>query len=170
MGENSFYPDNEQYNDITFYDEQGKPISPHKARRLLTGFAIACFAGAAVLLTILIVILNSHGKMYDRCTVEVVGVVADNIKNGTEKDSAVFPVFRYEYKGRTYKVKSDSPAAYSIGEYRTIHINPDDPSEYYIDKDDSTAVAALSVLSGAFAVLGIMLVIVIVKSKRNAAI
>ena len=108
--------------------------------------------------------------MYDRCSVEVVGVVVDNVRNGSSENSVVFPVFRYEYKGRTYTQQADSgnyPAQFSIGDHRTIHINPNDPSEYYTEKDGSTAVKALVLLAAVFAALGVMMIVVIVKSKRN---
>lgn len=170
MESNDFYQNDEQYYQETFYDEHGKPISPRKARHLLVGFTVICFAAALALMIILFYIVRSHGKMYDRCSAEVVGVVVDNVRNGSSENSVVFPVFRYEYRGRTYVQQAQSgdyPAQFSVGDHRTIHINPNDPSEYYIDKDDSTAVKALVLLSSVFAAMGVMLIIVIVKSKRN---
>lgn len=170
MEDNNFYQYSGQYYQETLYDENGKPISPRKARGQLKVITVLLFLASIVMLIILFVILRSHGKMYDRCSIEVVGVVVDNVKHGDSPDSVVFPVFRYEYKGRTYTQESasgDHPAQYSIGDHRTIHINPNDPNEYYTDKDDSTAIKALLLLSGACAVLGVMLVIVIVKSKKN---
>ena len=92
------------------------------------------------------------------------------MRNGSSENSVVFPVFRYEYRGRTYVQQAQSgdyPAQFSVGDHRTIHINPNDPSEYYTDKDDSSAAVALVLLAAVFAALGVMLVIVIVKSKRN---
>ncbi len=170
MESNDFYQNDEQYYQETFYDEHGKPISPRKARHLLVGFMAGCFVVSAVMLILLFYILHSHGQKYDRCSVEVVGVVVDNVRNGSSEGSVVFPVFRYEYKGRTYVQQAQSgdyPAQFSVGDHRTIHINPNDPSEYYIDKDDSTAVKALVLLSSVCVALGVMLVIVIVKSRRN---
>lgn len=170
MESNDFYQSDEQYIQDTFLDENGRPISPRKARHLLVGFTVVFFALSAAALIILFVIMHSRGKMYDRCSVEVVGVVVDNVRNGSSENSVVFPVFRYEYNGRTYTQQAQSgdyPAQYSIGEHRTIHINPNDPSEYYIDKDDSTAVKALALLASVFAALGVMMIVVIVKSKRN---
>ena len=170
MESNDFYQSDEQYIQDTFLDENGRPISPRKARHLLVGFTVICFVAALALMIILFYIVRSHGKMYDRCSAEVVGVVVDNVRNGSSEGSVVFPVFRYEYKGRTYVQQAQSgnyPAQFSVGDHRTIHINPNDPSEYYTEKDDSTAVTALLLLSSVCVALGVMLVIVIVKSRRN---
>lgn len=168
--DNGFYRNDEQIFQETIYDGQGKPISPRRARHVLVGFTVVFFALSAAALIILFVIVHSHGKMYDRCSAEVVGVVVDNVRNGSSENSVVFPVFRYEYRGRTYTQQAQSgdyPAQYGIGEHRTIHINPNDPSEYYTEKDDSTAVKALVLLASVFAALGVMMIVVIVKSKRN---
>ena len=170
MESNDFYQSDEQYIQDTFLDENGRPISPRKARHLLTWFMAGCFVLSAVMLILLFYILHSRGQKYDRCSVEVVGVVVDNVRNGSSENSVVFPVFRYEYNGRTYTQQAQSgdyPAQYGIGEHRTIHINPNDPSEYYTEKDDSSAVTALVLLASVFAALGVMMIVVIVKSKRN---
>ena len=170
MESNDFYQSDEQYIQDTFLDENGRPISPRKARHLLVGFTVICVAAALALMIILFYIVRSHGQKYDRCSVEVVGVVVDNVRNGSSENSVVFPVFRYEYRGRTYTQQAQSgdyPAQFSVGDHRTIHINPNDPSEYYTDKDDSTAVKALVLLASVFAALGVMMIVVIVKSKRN---
>ena len=94
MESNDFYQSDEQYIQDTFLDENGRPISPRKARHLLVGFTVICFAAALALMIILFYIVRSHGKMYDRCSVEVVGVVVDNVRNGSSENSVVFPVFR----------------------------------------------------------------------------
>ena len=131
---------------------------------------VVCFAVSVLLLVILFVILRAHNKAYEHCSVDVQGVVVDNvIRKGNDED-LFFPVIEYEYKGKTYKQQSsdsENYAKYGADDVMTLHINPDDPKEFYIQKSDSSAVSALLLLSGAFAVLGVMLVIVNVKSKRN---
>ncbi len=162
----SSYPTDAQtdnYDYSPFYDENGNPIKPRSARHMITGLAVVFFALGIFLLILMFVILHSHRKLYDRCSVEVVGVVWDH----TESNGETYPVFKYIYKGKGYAEKSSSPAQYPSDSRVTLHINPDDPTEFYIDDDDSSAVQALLLLSGAFFTLGIMLVIVIVKSKRN---
>lgn len=162
-----FYNDEYPYTGMEIYDENGQPITPKQARRVSVVYAVLFFTAAAIMMVILFVILHSRAKLYERCSAEVVGAVVENIKNGTSEDSAVFPVFKYQYNGRTYEQKSDEPADLAVGEYRTIHIDPTDPTVYYIEKADGTAAAALSFLSGVCIILGIVTIIVVNRSKKN---
>ena len=88
------------YDPGTFYDENGVPITPQKARKIGIVYIVIFFIAAIASLVIMFVIVHSRAKLYDRCTAEVVGVVTNNIKNGTSEDSAVFPVFKYTYNDR----------------------------------------------------------------------
>ena len=155
------------YDPGTFYDENGMPITPQKARKIGIVYIVLFFIAAIASLVIMFVIVHSRAKLYDRCSAEVVGVVTNNIKNGTSEDSAVFPVFKYTYNGRTYEQKSTDPAELAVGDHRTIHIDPSEPTTYYIDKADGTAVGALTLLAVAFTGLGIALIIVNIKSRKN---
>ncbi len=170
---NGYYQNNGQYDGYDyspFYDKKGNPISSRSARHLLTGLSVMFFVLALFLAVLMFVIVHSMRQSYARCSVEVQGVIVDNVISRSGNESTYFPVIRFEYKGREYEQKSDSgsyPAKYETGQVVTVHINPDNPKELYIEKDDSTVISGLSVISGAFLVLGIMLVIVSVKSKRN---
>lgn len=170
---NGYYQNYGQYDGYDyspFYDKKGSPISSRSARHLLTGLSVMFFVLALFLAVLMFVIVHSMRQSYARCSVEVQGVIVDNVISRSGNESTCFPVIRFEYKGREYEQKSDSgsyPVKYETGQVVTVHINPDNPKELYIEKDDSTVISGLSVISGAFLVLGIMLVIVSVKSKRN---
>lgn len=158
------------YDYSPYYDKNGKPISPRSARNIITVLSVVFFVIAMFLLVLMFIIVHSMRMSYARCSADVQGVVVDNVFEHNDDDGTYYPVFKYEYHGKSFEQKSTSgryPAQYRIGDRVIVHVNPDDPGEYYVDKDDGIVIMALSVLSGAFLVLGVMFVIVSVKSKRN---
>ena len=161
------------YNEL-YTDKNGNPIKPRSARRLIIGFAVVFFIIGAVLLTFMICVVHSLRAKYTRCTYDAPAVVIDNIKeyhstdDGTEE--VYYPVFRYEYNSKTYEEKStmgSSPAEFNIGSRTTIHLNPNDPKEFYTRREDGVTFFSLLLISGAFFVLAVMMVIVARKSKKN---
>jgi hypothetical protein len=60
-----------------------------------------------------------------------------------------------------------SPAEFNIGSRTTIHLNPNDPKEFYTRREDGVTFFSLLLISGASFVLAVMMVIVARKSKNN---
>ena len=170
----SDHPQQGVYNRANMYAANSLPPSYNSSRKAATIMAVVFTLVGVLLLALMIIITTSMKKKYERCTATVDGIVIENILETHADDDGTsrsyYPVFKYEYEGRTYTEKSNSgryPAKYQIGDPVTVHLNPNKPSEFYVDKDDFIVKLVLSIISGVFILLGVILIFVSAKMKKK---
>jgi hypothetical protein len=76
---------------------------------------------------------------------------------------------RYEFGGKQYTKTSregEYPAKYTVGQKVNIHINPDDPSKFYINNDEAVVIASLSIISGGFLLIALMFMVMFIKLQK----
>lgn len=171
---NSDHPQQGVYNRGNMYAARSAPPSQQASLKALTIISVVFILVAVLMFALMIIITTSMKKKYARCTAEVDGIVIENIlETRTDNDGtsrSYYPVFKYEYEGRTYTERSNSgryPAKYQVGDNVTVHVNPDKPSEFYVDKDDFIITLVFSIIGGVFLILGIVFIIIRTKTKHR---
>lgn len=84
------------------------------------GAAIAFFGG-------------SYIKKAKRCVKEVRAEIVRMDEHRSDDGSTYQPVYSYTFNGETYEVKgngSSNMETYHAGQHVTLHINPDEPTEF----------------------------------------
>ena len=162
------------YNRGNMYAARSAPPSQQASLKALTIISVVFILVAVLMFALMIIITTSMKNKYARCTAEVDGIVIENIlETHTDNDGtsrSYYPVFKYEYEGRTYTERSNSgryPAKYQVGDNVTVHVNPDKPSEFYVDKDDFIITLIFSIIGGVFLILGIVFIIIRTKTKHR---
>ena len=153
-----------------------KPVSMRSTKRAFGVLTIVFFCIGLILLGVMYLCLRSMRSQYDRCNADVQAVVED-IKVETRADDdgigshdVYFPVVRYEYDGKQYRNQYDvydTVSKYREGQSFTIHVNPNDPNEFYIEKNDGEIIVALLILAGGFFALGIMFFIIFLRCGKK---
>ena len=171
---NSDHPQQGVYNRGNMYAARSAPPSQQASLKALTIISVVFILVAVLMFALMIIITTSMKNKYARCTAEVDGIVIENIlETHTDNDGtsrSYYPVFKYEYEGRTYTERSNSgryPAKYQVGDNVTVHVNPDKPSEFYVDKDDFIITLIFSIIGGVFLILGIVFIIIRTKTKHR---
>lgn len=171
---NSAHPQQGVYNRGNMYAVNTLPPSAKSATKAFTICAVVFMFVGILLLGIMIAVVTSLNRKYERCTASADGTVIDNIlETHTDDDGtsrSYYPVFRYEYNGRTYEQKSSNgryPAKYQIGDTVTVHLNPNKPTEFYVDKVDGIIKLVFSILSGVFILFGVLFMTVTIKTKKR---
>lgn len=137
-----------------------KATDPVKARRALNLMAAIFLILAIVLFAIMGIVLFSMHRSYERCTATTEAIVIQNVSrsSSSKKSSGTYaPVFAYVVDGHKYTKQShmyENPARHKVGEVVELHYNPDDPEEYYVDKQDWFIITLFGVLGGVFALIG----------------
>lgn len=109
----------------------------------------------------IIIIVSSKAKS-KRCTETVMAEVVDNITSVSYTDkrpsTTYKPVFSFTYDGKSYQFNSNTsanPPVFQVGEIVELKVNPDNPADFYAEKDKVT-----KILSMAFTAIGVLLTIV----------
>lgn len=84
-----------------------------------------------------------------KCTAEVTGYVTKARVEGREKQKTYFPVVRYSVGGTAYEETSAVGAGgprYREGSKTVLFCDPENPQEFYLDKDFGTESIPLIIL------------------------
>ena len=146
--------------------------NPRAAKTALTVIAVIFYIVSIFLLAIMFIVVRYMRSDYEKCTAEVEAVVVQNVlsSKSSSNSTSVYPVFRYEYNGKVYQQRSHigrKPAKYSEGEQVTLHIDPDNPSRFYDEKEDTLVMIVISSIAGFFFVLALVFTVCAVAKKKQ---
>ena len=142
---------------------------PRSVSRALSLLAAFFYILTVILATVGVVAVVSIRNTYSSCTETVEGTVIENEYNRSK--DVYYPVFQYKYGDSVYNETSNhgsKPAKYTVGEKVTVHVNPDNPSVYYVDKTDYIVIIVMSILTGAFLALAIALTFARARVRKDA--
>ena len=144
-------------------------ITRHKAPVLILLFS----AIILVFISLGIYFLNSAKKLSQTCTETVSGVVAENVEVYHDRRTTYAPVFEYKFGGRVYREQSSfssNPPKFTEGEEIVIHLNPENPTEYFVEGDNSRRTLGLvfTILGSFIAAFGAFFMFHNIMEKREA--
>jgi len=143
---------------------------PRTDKLWLLGILIPVFVGV-VFMGIGIHTLVNATALKKVCTEEISAVVQTLLEAQTDNDdgstaTVYCPVFAFEYKGEYYTVNKDyytNPCGYELGETAKLYINPDNPEEFYAEKDSTNTLVPI-ICTGAG---GLCLVVAVIIAYRH---
>ena len=149
-----------------------KPIDPRAAKTALTVIAVVFFIVAVFLFAVMFICVRTMRKEYEKCTEQVEAVVVQNVLTNKQsgKGTTFYAEFEYEYNGTVYKSMSRSgqkPAKYSVGQKVTLHIDPNDPSTFYDEKEDTLVMIVISSIAGVFLLLAVIFTAASLSKKKQ---
>ena len=125
--------------------------------KILPDFAISVFfiIGAGVVVG---TYLNSQKKR-DACTYVITGTCV-NIKSQVDDGTLLeCPVYEIYFRGETVELCNETYSnmnKVALGETRELHVNPDNPKEFYEEKMDNTNAIFLYVFGGMFMAVSLL--------------
>ena len=148
------------------------PPNPRAAKTAMTAMAVLFFFTAFIMLGVMLITAHNMRKDYRECTAQVEAEVVRNIRRsrGVNRGSSVYPVFRYEYGGKVYEQVSRTGSRdtkYDVGEKVVLNVDPDSPSRFYVDKEDTFVIVIISSIAAVFFVLGVVFAIGSAKKKKQ---
>ena len=173
MQNNYRQPDVRNYaGQSSFVNRSGNVFNPQAAKTAFTVLAVIFYIASAFLLAVMFVVIRYMRTNYEKCTVEVEAVVVQNVlsSKSSSNGTSVYPVFRYEYNGKVYQQRSRigrKPAKYSEGEQVTLHIDPDNPSRFYDEKEDTLVMIVISSIAGFFFMLALVFTVCAAVKKKQ---
>lgn len=124
------------------------------AKMVIEIVVTAVLAMTIMFLTIGNRIRQTRKRKLQRCTILVNATVTDIVRDRTTSDNGTSyycPVFEYEVNGQQIRRKSPygkSKPQFRIGEKVSLHVNPEDATDFYHDKNGSQTISTIFTATG----------------------
>ena len=152
-----------------------RTADPRATKRAFTAISVIFYFVSVVLLGVMVIVATKLHEDYKGCTADVQAQVLGNRSamkrtSGNKVRTKYYAVYSYEFEGKQYKGVSKTGSTnpkYRAGDIVTIHVDPDDPTRFYDQRDDYVVYTVLGSIGGSFFLLAVVFTVAGHKVKKK---